>query len=100
MAAKHLEASEVQYSGVGAFHRVHQHLPSSSITYLYLSRMMERLEREHLREASGVRLCNELGGAVRCALGCENGTPTMKVVDTTQHATRRNGGQPPARKSA
>jgi len=50
MAAKPLEASEVQYSGVGVFHRVHQHLPSSSITYLYLSRVMERLEREHLRE--------------------------------------------------
>jgi hypothetical protein len=56
------------------------------------------------RGVSSVRLCEEPAGAVRGALGCKNETPTVKVVDTTsdttQGATRRNGGQPPAKKSA
>jgi hypothetical protein len=37
-------------------------------------------------------------------LGCENETPTVKVVDTTfdttQSATRRNSRQPPAKETA
>src|SRR5215208_5723966 len=56
------------------------------------------------RDVSSVRLCEEPAGAVRGALGCENETPTVKVVDTTsdttESATPRNGGQPPAKKSA
>ena len=56
------------------------------------------------RDVSSVRLCVEPAGAVRGALGCENETPTAKVVDTTsdttEGATPRNSGQPPAKKTA
>jgi hypothetical protein len=56
------------------------------------------------RGVSSVRLCEEPAGEVRGALGCENETPTVKVVDTTadttQGAIHRNSGQPPAKKSA
>jgi hypothetical protein len=40
------------------------------------------------RDVTGVRLCGELAGAVRGALGCESDTPTMKVVDTTSDTTQ------------
>jgi hypothetical protein len=56
------------------------------------------------RDVSSVRLCEEPAGAVRGALGCENETPTVKVVDTssdtTESATPRNNGQSQAKKSA
>ena len=56
------------------------------------------------RDVSSVRLCGEPADAVRGALGCENETPTVKVVDTTfdttERAIRRNVGQPRAKKSA
>jgi hypothetical protein len=56
------------------------------------------------RDVSSVRLCGQPAGTVRGALGCENETPTVKVVDTTsdttEGATPRNSGQPPAKKSA
>jgi hypothetical protein len=49
-------------------------------------------------DVSSVRLCGEPAGAVRGALGCENETLTVKVVDTTsdttEGATPRNSGQP------
>jgi hypothetical protein len=55
------------------------------------------------KDVSSVRLCGEPAGAVTGALGCENERPTVKVVDTTsdttEDATPRNGGQPPAKKS-
>ena len=64
----------------------------------------DALVRKHPRDVSSVRLCEEPAGAVRGALGCENETPTVKVVDTTsdttESATPRNGGQPSARKFA
>jgi hypothetical protein len=45
--------------------------------------MMETLECASISER-GFRLClcKKLAGAVRCALGCKNGTLTVKVVDT------------------
>ena len=76
-------------------------LPVESDGDAYVRELSARASQ---REASGVRLYKKPTGAAEYALGCETGTPTVKVVDTTvdttQRATRSNRGQPLARKSA
>ena len=83
-------------------HRARDYLASPTIKCLYLSGVVGTLECASIPERCfECTPCEEPAGAVRGALGCENETPTVKVVDTTvdttQGAARRNVRHPPAR---
>src|SRR5215211_378987 len=107
MATKHLEAKDSRFSSLAWCSSIApatiSRVPLSSV-YTYRVWWGRLNAQASQRDVSSVRLCGEPAGAVRGALGCENETPAVKVVDTTsdttESATPRNNGQSQAKKSA